>query len=130
MKDSIPSMEQRDVVYCIKCLDCEQVYVGQTGRQLKTRITEHKRCGARPPKNPLELDKLERDSAIAVHGLLEGHNIDYDNPSILERGLHSHGQRCVAEAVHITRHIKNVNRNTGCVMSRIWHDLIIRQTKT
>ncbi|CAL8068596.1 unnamed protein product [Calicophoron daubneyi] len=93
-------------------------------------ITEHKRCGAKPPKNPAELDKLERDSAIAVHGLLEGHNIGYDNPSILERGLRSHGQRCVAEVVHITRHIKNVNRNTGCEISPIWHDLIFRHTKT
>ncbi|CAL8092527.1 unnamed protein product [Calicophoron daubneyi] len=130
VKDSIPSMEQRGAVHCVKCLHCEQAYVGQTGRQPKKRITEHKRYGAKQPKNPVELDKLERDSARAVHGLLEGHNIDYDNPSILERGLRSNGQRYVAEAVHITRHIKNVNRNTECEISTIWHDLILRHTKT
>ena len=34
----------KGVVYQIPCAQCDEVYIGETGRPLKTRISEHKRA--------------------------------------------------------------------------------------
>ena len=36
--------EEAGVVYAIPCNDCHNIYVGQTGRPLKDRLTEHERA--------------------------------------------------------------------------------------
>jgi len=41
-KDTLNSMKQCNIVYKISCHDCDATYVGQTKRQLHTRICEHK----------------------------------------------------------------------------------------
>jgi len=41
-KDPLPKLSKMNVVYKISCKDCDASYVGQTCRQLKTRISEHK----------------------------------------------------------------------------------------
>ncbi|KYN17601.1 hypothetical protein ALC57_10116 [Trachymyrmex cornetzi] len=41
-KDPIPRDKKSKVVYKISCKSCDASYVGQTCRQLKSRITEHK----------------------------------------------------------------------------------------
>ena len=40
-KDTCPRTSKSNVVYKILCNDCDASYVGQTSRQLKTRIAEH-----------------------------------------------------------------------------------------
>jgi hypothetical protein len=124
LKDPIPKQERMNCIYCLKCTDCDQTYVGQTGRQLKTRVAEHRRCDKNPPKNSYELEKLEKDSAIALHALIENHKIDFDNPTILQEGFQSYAERCVAESIHIIHQPTSVNRNSGCDLSPIWQDLI------
>ena len=32
----------KNVIYCINCKKCQQIYIGQTSRQLKDRFSEHK----------------------------------------------------------------------------------------
>ena len=41
-KDPLATSSRRNIVYKIACKDCEASYVGQTGRQLHTRISEHR----------------------------------------------------------------------------------------
>ena len=41
LKDPIPSDEKSGGVYQIRCNDWSALYVGQTRRKLKTRISEH-----------------------------------------------------------------------------------------
>ena len=43
-KDNNEKKDTRDVVYKVNCLSCDFVYYGQTGRAIKTRISEHKRA--------------------------------------------------------------------------------------
>ena len=43
MKDPQENKD-KGIVYRIPCGDCSEVYIGETGRPLKTRITEHKRA--------------------------------------------------------------------------------------
>ena len=54
-----------NVVYLITCLKCNQQYVGETKRMLKTRLLEH--CGD---------TKHGRDKPVARHFNLPGHSAD------------------------------------------------------
>ena len=42
-KDKVDKRKKAGVVYKIPCNQCEKVYIGETGRQLRTRITEHRK---------------------------------------------------------------------------------------
>ena len=42
-KDIVEKHKKAGVVYKIPCSQCEKVYIGETGRQLGTRITEHRK---------------------------------------------------------------------------------------
>ena len=42
-KDKVHKQRKAGVVYKIPCNQCEKVYIGETGRQLGTRIIEHKK---------------------------------------------------------------------------------------
>ena len=41
VKDKTEHLKNCDVIYHIKCNDCHHDYIGETGRQLDTRIKEH-----------------------------------------------------------------------------------------
>ena len=60
-------------VYCIPCKDCNQCYIGETGRGLDIRVAEHKRaCRLGYHYN-----------AISSHTWTKGHRIGFDNSSII-----------------------------------------------
>ena len=40
LKDPVPR-DERFGVYALKCPECSAIYVGETGRQLKIRLSEH-----------------------------------------------------------------------------------------
>jgi len=52
-----------------ECKDCDCVYVGQTSRALKTRMKEHAKAIA----------TLDKNSLLAKHHMLNGHQIDLEN---------------------------------------------------
>lgn len=60
---------EKSGVYKIKCGDCNHIYVGQSGRSLKTRLKEH-------------LDS-KRPSHVADHMLHYNHHTNIDNVEIL-----------------------------------------------
>ena len=43
VKDKDKPEDRQEAVYKIKCCDCQATYIGETGRNLSTRLTEHKR---------------------------------------------------------------------------------------
>ena len=59
--------------YKIKCYDCQASYIGETGRNLNTRLTEHKRATRNGDAN----------NHIALHHQLTNHNIDWDTAQCL-----------------------------------------------
>ena len=72
-KDICPHTLKSNVIYKISCNNCDASYVGQTGRQLKTRITEH--------RNHIR-HKTSVRSVITEHRLQCNH--DEDNVKILD----------------------------------------------
>ena len=44
VKDKDKPKDRQGAVYKIKCCDCQASYIGETGRKLSTRVTEHKRA--------------------------------------------------------------------------------------
>lgn len=103
LKEGRPVLEQSNCVYQIRCNDCEACYIGQTARQLETRVKEHERCSLRPPKDAQQLRKLEMDSAIAAHAIFNHHQVDFEHPTILQRGFRNYKERLVSEALLIAK---------------------------
>ena len=44
VKDKDEPNRRQGAVYKIKCCDCQATYIGETGRNLNVRLTEHKRA--------------------------------------------------------------------------------------
>ncbi|CAH8865979.1 unnamed protein product [Trichobilharzia szidati] len=124
VKDIVPRMAQSNCVYKIKCSECDACYIGESSRQMKVRVNEHRLCTKRPPRNEVELKSLEKRSAIAMHAIESGHKIDFDNVEILGRGFHSHKERLTSEALHILTTSNAVNRKDGIDLSPIWQTLM------
>ena len=68
-KDKDEPNNRQGAVYKIKCSDCQASYIGETGRNLKTRLTEHKRATRNGDVN----------NHIAEHYRLTNHTIDLDS---------------------------------------------------
>jgi len=97
LKDPIPQ-DERSGVYSIQCTDCPSIYIGQTGRQLKSRIREH--IAAIRNNNP---DK----SNFGKHILNSGHSFD-SNASVTLLHSAGKGKRLTAlENVEIAKALNN-----------------------
>ena len=63
------------VVYCISCENCDSLYIGQTGRRLADRVTEHLR----------DIKTNSADKPVARHFNSLGHNIENLKVCILKK---------------------------------------------
>ena len=64
------------VVYLYSCGQCTSSYVGQSSKQLKVRVSQHKGCSFRTDSNPGK-------SNILDHSLTANHPITIENFKIL-----------------------------------------------
>jgi hypothetical protein len=102
-------------VYRIPC-NCEKVYIGQTKRSIKTRISEHQRnC---------RLGQTDK-SAIAEHILFnDGHRMLYEDTTVLSRDKNYH-TRLYREAIEIHKHNNNINKKEETLkINNIWHHVL------
>ena len=84
VKDRTPKEKKASVVYSIPCTTCPAEYIGQTGRLLETRLSEHK-AAVKHAKCDV--------SAVADHVWNHHHQMDFSNTSVLaqENNQHQHG---------------------------------------
>nr|VZI40527.1 unnamed protein product [Spirometra erinaceieuropaei] len=75
-KDPLPRLETSGVVYRIWCSCGQSNYVGETGRQLRTRMAEHAAA----------VRRNDASSQVAVHSTRSGHTFKFDEAEILARG--------------------------------------------
>ena len=84
-----PTMEeQTNIIYKIPCKDCSWSYIGETGRSLKTRKSEHFR----------NVEHRKRGSNVAKHAWTHDHVIDFGNSQVIDNG--SHRTRKTLESWH------------------------------
>ena len=81
--------DRQGAVYRIKCADCQATYIGETGRNLNTRLTEHKRA----TKNG------DISNHIAEHHRLTKHKIDWDTAECVTYST-NYQQRLTLESWH------------------------------
>ena len=99
VKHKPPSEEQTSIVFIIPCKDCPWNYIGETGRSLKTRKSEHVRNV-----------KLHKDgSNIAKHAWDNNHLIDFESAKVVDKGRIRN--RLTLESWRTTRD-KNANNNS------------------
>jgi len=103
LKDPLPDTLKKNVVYKICCTDCDASYVGQTGRLLKTRISEHQSYTRRNTNTA--------SSVIASHGTHLNHKFDWNNVRVLDTERFYY-KRLVSEMIHIKRQKCGLNLQT------------------
>lgn len=115
-KDPVPKDLQPGAIYSIPCGTCDQVYIGETGRTLKKRTSEHQK--------DTECGNVQK-SAVAEHAWKNQHDIDWDNTKILDMNQ-KWSERKFMEAWHIKSISKNFNRDKGVEIPAEWNRLFNR----
>ena len=88
VKDKDKPEDRHGAVYTIKCCDCQATYIGGTGRNLSTRLTEHKRATRNGDVN----------NQIAEHHLQTKHQIDWDSATCITYSTEYYYQRLTLES--------------------------------
>jgi len=101
-KDSLPDSFKMNVVYKLKCSDCNASYVGQTCRSLKTRIAEH--------RNHINRNTTTQ-SVITEHRIGLSHDFDWNNVEILDVERF-YTKRLISEMLHIRLQDNSLNLQT------------------
>ena len=100
-------------MYKIDC-SCGRIYIGETGRSLKTRLKEH----AADIKND-----RSRTSALAEHSSKTKHHMCLEDARVIARKDNYH-KRKIREATEIMKFPQNLNRDNGSEISGNWFPLI------
>ena len=101
-------------MYQVSCFDCDFVYIGQTKRDLKSRLAEHK----------LAIRNREPEkSALCEHSIQLDHLIDWNNSKVLKTEAH-YSKRLASEAWFIKSHPHVMNRSDGDRLPQVYRRLI------
>ena len=107
-KDPVDTLDKTGVVYHIPCGDCDSRYVGETSRSLRARLKEHTRTS----------------SPVGAHAQELQHTINFDQVKILDTDP-DWFTRGVREAIYITTHQSDLNRDRGRhTLPRIYNTII------
>ena len=86
-KDKVSSDEKQEVIYSVRCKCCDGEYVGETKRNLSTRMKEHR----------ISVSKGNEKSVLSTHNLRTSHTFDWDHVDMQP----TRDQHKVTEAIHI-----------------------------
>eukprot|EP00057_Strongylocentrotus_purpuratus_P011495 XP_011665969.1 PREDICTED: uncharacterized protein LOC105439090 [Strongylocentrotus purpuratus] len=110
-KDKHPNHKKAGV-YKIPC-ECGKVYIGETGRNLETRLKEH--------RTSFRLSDFDK-SAMVKHAQQHEHTIKWDNSHLIYIMKHWHTRR-IREAIKI-HCLNTVPQDSGLYINDIWKPLI------
>ena len=102
--------KQSNVVYHLKCLNCDEEYIGKTTRICSKRMSEH--------------EHSDPSSHVYQHNIKVGHKIDFENVKILDRASNDYKLQ-LKEMLWIRKFNPSLNRQ----MNSELFTLIIRNTQ-
>lgn len=100
-KDKTDKWDQTNVVYKFDCSNCSAIYIGQTKRSLKTRITEH-------------MKNTNSESVVCQHRQIPNHEFDWNNVKILDHE-HDYKKRAISEMIHIKTNNFTINKKEDII---------------
>ncbi|PFX30449.1 hypothetical protein AWC38_SpisGene4800 [Stylophora pistillata] len=120
VKDKDEPRNRQGTIYKINCSDCQASYIGETGRNLTTRLTEHRRATR----------KGDVSNHIAEHHRLTNHNIDWDSAQCLTYST-DYFQRLTLESWFTNLEQTPLNRcqQLPAPYKRLIHDINIQTTE-
>ncbi len=107
-------------VYAIPCKVCDEVYIGQTGKTLNERVTQHK----------YSVRSAQESSGIFKHVERENHCINWDESKFIHKS-NSLSERLIVESALIRSNRPNtMNLNDGLYkMDGVLYSLLLRNEK-
>ena len=113
VKTRTPEEKLRGVVYKVPCSDFNAVYVGETKRTLKVRLSEHRQA----------VKSGNTNNGIAVHVQDSNHTIDWKGATV-EKRVSGYWQRRTEEAIEIRRMNPNMNLDRGLLLPKVWTPIL------
>ena len=111
LKDKTPRHLQSNIVYSVKCLNCEAEYIGKTTQHIDARIYQH---------------KIVKDgqhglikSHITEHAQRLRHKIDWQNYSVLARASNDYYLK-IKETLLIKERMPIMNNNETSVILNLF----------
>ena len=130
-KDKIKMENKSDVVYSIPCKQCDKVYIGETSRNFKYRLDEHKKdVNSHQKSNFTRSGRKEslteyNKSGITDHSVQANHLIDWEGTKIVDRESDLRARQ-MKEAIQIRRQRSTMNRDEGAYRrSHIWDPVFV-----
>lgn len=97
-------------VYRIPCSNCNDLYIGETGRTFMERMKEHQR----------DISKQEKKSPLVTHLLSNpGHDIKTESATLFIKETR-HFQRKFLEGIHIRKTKNRMNQDLGMDIHPVW----------
>ena len=106
--------EKSCVVYLMPFSDSNFIYIGQTKRDLKSRLAEYKLA--------IKNQEVEK-SALCEHYMQFDHLINWNNSKILKTDAH-YSKRLTSEAWFINFHSHVMNQSDGDSLLRVYHPVM------
>ena len=72
IKQPTPELDKKGVVYKVPCGECNYVYIGETGRTLRKRLTKHRAA----------VKICDKKNGIAVHAWKSGHQVEWESAKV------------------------------------------------
>jgi hypothetical protein len=119
--------KEKDLIYKIPC-ECGAKYIGETGRPLDIRVSEHRRNWLKlDRKREKEGDEAATSSLLASYAVEHNHQINWEEVTILAKESNIRKKKIYEAAV---MHVENnVISQPSIDLPPLWHSILRKEKR-